>query len=205
MEKNNNQKKGILDVICGPMFAGKSEELIRRLRHAKKEKKHIIAFKHSLENRYDISTITSHNGTQLKAMATSDSKEILTTALHKEPSVIGIDEVQFFDNEIITTICQLLDNDHHVIAAGLDLDFRGIPFGSMPILLALSRSITKLQAHCSLCHADAFYTQRLVNNQPARYHDPIIMVGAEEAYQARCQSCYIIDIKPSQHYHENSI
>ena len=120
-------------------------------------------------------------------------EHIKTIALNNDAHVIGIDEVQFFSQDIITIICDLIEHKKRIIVAGLDLDFRGVPFGPMPSLLAIADKITKLQAICSLCGIDAHFTQRLVNNQPARYDDPVILVGAQEAYQARCRECFSID------------
>lgn len=189
-------KHGKLEVVCGPMFSGKSEELIRRLRRAKIAKQGVIAFKHSLDNDRTIEKLASHNGSVLEAHATDSVASILEYSLQSDIAVIGIDEVQFFMYEIIPTICQLVDAGKRVIVSGLDLDFRGVPFGPMPTLLAIADTITKLQAICTVCGTDAHFTQRLVNNKPARYNDPLIQVGAQEAYQARCRSCYSIDKPP---------
>lgn len=191
-----NKGTGSLEVICGPMFSGKSEELIRRLRRAKIAKQKVAVFKHALDNRTDLVNITSHNGNSIQAHATDISQNILKNVVVHNYSVVGIDEVQFFDNDIITTICTLIDSGIRVIVAGLDLDFRGMPFGPIPTLLAIADKITKLQSICTSCGNDAHFTQRLVNNQPAKFDDPIILIGAQEAYDARCRSCYKIDKSP---------
>ena len=189
--------KGSLEVICGPMFSGKSEELIRRLRRANIAKQSIAVFKPELDTRRGVNRVTSHNGSAMEARPISDLKDILTHVTEHNVQVIGIDEVQFFPNGIIEVICTLVDAGKRVIAGGLDLDFRGVPFGPIPTLLAVADDITKLRSICTICCKDAHFTQRLVNNAPARFDDPIILLGAEEAYQARCRTCYIIDKKPA--------
>lgn len=182
-----------LEVICGPMFSGKSEELIRRLRRAKIAKQKVITFKHSFDNRHAIECVVSHNGTKLDAEPLSSEEQILDIAMQHNADVVGIDEAQFFTNELIAVICKLLDAGKRVIVAGLDRDFRGAPFGSIPTLMAIANKVTKLQAICTLCGNDAHMTQRLVNGKPAKHNDPIVLIGAQEAYQARCTGCYTID------------
>lgn len=185
-------KRGSLEVICGPMFSGKSEELIRRLRRAKIAKQHVVVFKPHIDTRHTIDKVTSHNGNQIDAIPVEKAEDILDLIDHPI-HIIGIDEIQFFPHTIIQVICQLIDAGKRVIVAGLDLDYRGLPFGPSPILLAIADHVTKLQAICSQCGSDAHHTQRLVNKQPASFYDPVIQVGAEEAYQARCRNCYVID------------
>ncbi|HEV2601739.1 MAG TPA: thymidine kinase [Candidatus Babeliales bacterium] len=195
-------KTGTLEVICGSMFAGKSEELIRRLRRAKIAQQKTICFSNALDNRYDNSSeqqtryIASHNGNKVIAEAISNEEDILSFAFKQNLDVIGIDEVQFFSINIIPVICTLVDHGIRVIVPGLDLDFRGQPFPHMATLLALADKVTKLHAICALCGNDAYVSQRLINKQPANYDDPIILVAAQEAYQARCRSCFEIDKKP---------
>jgi thymidine kinase len=187
--------KGLLEVICGSMFSGKSEELVRRLRRAEYAQQVVKAFKPRLDNRYDLHALTSHSGDVFGALPIERPEELLK---HITPhtNVIGIDEIQFFTPSIVSLICTLIDQDKRVIVAGLDLDFRGLPFGCVPTLMALADQVTKLKAICIACGADAHFTQRMVNGQPARYDDPVILVGAQEAYQARCRECHIIDKKP---------
>lgn len=189
MLKNMSKKK--LEVICGSMFSGKSEELIRRLRRAELAQLKIQVFKHSLDNRKTVDHIHAHSGDKLSAIAIS-SIEALQAFLLSNTDVIGIDEVQFFPSEIVELIQQLIRKGKRVIVAGLDLDFRGLPFGCMPTLLACADSIIKLQAVCMTCGDDAHFTQRLVNGNPAKFTDPLIMIGAQECYQARCRECYVI-------------
>lgn len=184
-------KRGILEVVCGSMFSGKSEELIRRLKRAEIAKLNVLAFKHSLDNRKATEDVISHNGSKIKAFIISDAKMIISLAASAD--VIGIDEVQFFPNEIIEVILNLIDAQKRIIVAGLDLDFRGIPFGCMPALLAFADKVTKLKAVCIECGDDAHFTQRIINNYPAKFNDPIILVGAQDSYQARCRSCYVIE------------
>jgi thymidine kinase len=193
----SSHKKGSLEVICGPMFSGKSEELIRRLRRATIAQQSVIVFKPSIDNRHATEYVVSHNGTRIPAFPIDDLNTILEHGLNSSVHVIGFDEVQFFDNGIVPVICTLIEAGKRILVAGLDLDFRGAPFGSMPLLMAIADSVTKLQAICTICGDDASFTQRLVDGQAARHDDPIILVGAQEAYQARCRQCYTIDKQPS--------
>lgn len=179
------------------MFSGKSEELIRRLRRAKIANQGVAAFKHSLDNRYAIECLVSHNGNTIDAYPIDHEEKIYTLVSENKIDIIGIDEAQFFSNELIQTVLKLIENRKRVIIAGLDRDFRGIPFGCMPVLLAIADKVTKLQAICTICGVDATLSQRLVDNKPAKYNDPIVVVGAQETYQARCRSCYTIDKMPS--------
>ncbi len=189
--------KGKLEVVCGPMFSGKSEELIRRLRRAKIAKQKVVVFKHAFDNRHNTEQVRSHNGSVIDAYAFEKVSEIRKHGMHDAITVIGIDEVQFYSDEIIPIICELIDAGKRVIVAGLDLDFRGVPFGPIPTLLAIADIVTKLTAICTVCGQEAHFTQRLVNNKPALFNDPVVMVGAQEVYQARCRSCYVIDQKPA--------
>ncbi len=197
MPTKKKSAKGSLEIICGPMFSGKSEELIRRLRRTKIAKQNVLVFKHSLDNRVTIECVTSHDGSKIEACATDDVKEIKKCGLSNIIDVIGIDEVQFFPQDIVPTICDLINSGKRVIVAGLDCDFRGIPFGPIPTLLAIADSVTKLRAICTDCGQDAHYSQRLVDGKAAKFDDPVIQVGAQETYQARCRGCYIIDKFPN--------
>lgn len=193
--------KGRLEVICGSMFSGKSEEMIRRLRRAEIARKNVLVFKHCLDDRTTLEHIVSHNGAKIRAFPVEKHEEILKLVT-PEIDVVGIDEVQFFDPSVVATILELVDNEKRVVVAGLDLDFRGIPFGSIPPLLAVADQVTKLKAICISCGNDAHFTQRLVNGSPAKFNDPIVMIGAEECYQARCRECFQIDLKPQAKYVE---
>jgi thymidine kinase len=188
----NFKRVGSLEVICGPMFSGKSEELIRRLRRAKIAQQRVAVFKHAIDDRYNLSAITSHNGTKLDAHPTSNGFTILDIVKQKDYTVVGVDEVQFYTNDIIAAICSLIDWNVRVIVAGLDLDFRGVPFGPTPTLLALADSVTKLRAICTLCGNDAHFSQRLSSHNPSR-ENSVVMVGGADTYVARCRDCYGID------------
>lgn len=189
------EKKGRLEVICGSMFSGKSEELIRRVKRAQLAKLNVIVFKHSLDDRTTTEYVVSHNGHKVEAIPIENCETILAVT-EKSTDVVGIDEVQFFNTDIVNIICKLIDSGKRVIAGGLDLDFRGIPFGPMPTLMAIADQTTKLKAICLVCGQDAHFTQRIINGRPAHAHDSLILVGAEESYQARCRDCHIIDTAP---------
>jgi len=177
---------GWIELICGSMFSGKSEELIRRVRRAQFAKQKIAVFKPNIDDRYSEDNICSHNGTQIVAISVASSKEILQHITRKI-DVIAIDEVQFFDEEIVSVVNQLANDGYRVIVAGLDLDFRGEPFTPVPELMALAESVTKLQAVCHVCGAPAWCSQRLINGEPAPYDSSVIMIGAAESYEARCR------------------
>lgn len=198
MHRKKTTHTGSFELICGPMFSGKTEELIRRLRRAQIAKQKVAIFKHAIDNRYNIECVTSHNGVKLNAHAIDNGIFIAEQTAQNNYQVVGIDEVQFFSNDIITTICDLIDVGTRVIAAGFDLDFRGVPFGPMPTLLAIADQVTKLHAICTSCGDEAMYTQRFTNNRPAKYNEPLILIGAEESYTARCRDCHIID-KPGNY------
>jgi thymidine kinase len=177
---------GRIEVICGSMFCGKTEELIRRVRRATIARQQVQVFKPSIDDRYGVRTVTSHNGENIEAQPLADPVEMLRSLL-PTTTVIAIDEAQFFNKAIVDVVEQLAEQGLRIIIAGLDMDFRGVPFGSMPELLCRAEEVTKLNAICVVCGEHACRTQRLVNNQPADYDDPIIMVGAQEAYEARCR------------------
>lgn len=190
---------GQFELICGCMFSGKSEELIRRLQRASYAKLKVVSFKHSLDERYDETMICSHNNTKIEAYPVKNVNEI-KSYLNKLDKVdmVGIDEIQFFDKEIIELIRGLNKKNIGVIAAGLDLDFKGEPFGIMPELLARADKVKKLDAICVECGAPATKTQRLIDGIPAKFDDPIIMVGASEHYEARCNNCHKIAIDKNE-------
>lgn len=179
-------QSGWVEVICGSMFSGKSEELIRRVRRAQYAKQKIAVFKPRIDNRYSEEEVVSHNGTKVIAMPVESSKDIWPH-ISDEYDVIGIDEAQFFDEGITDVVQRLADHGFRVIVAGLDQDFRGEPFGPMPKMMSLAEQVTKLQAVCQTCGSPASRTQRLINGQPAGYEDPIILIGATEAYEPRCR------------------
>lgn len=182
---------GRIEVICGSMFCGKTEELIRRVRRAIIAGQKIKVFKPSLDHRYGIQNITSHTGQTIAALPVASSEDILEQA-NSDTTAAAIDEAQFFDEGLVQIAQTLADRNIRVIIAGLDLDFRGEPFGSMPHLMCIAEEVTKLHAICMICGQSASRTQRLVNGQPAGYDEPIILVGAQESYEARCRRHHIV-------------
>ena len=188
-------QKGWLEVITGPMFAGKSEELIRRVKTLSYTKMKIIAFKPAIDDRYDKTAIASHDGAKYEAYAINNAQFILEL-VKQDTQVVAIDEIQFFDMSIVKICEELADRGIRVIAAGLDLDFKGEPFGPMPELLARAEFVTKLSAVCTVCGCAATRTQRLIDGKPADFNDPIIKVGAKENYEARCRKHHIVPNKP---------
>jgi len=177
---------GSIEIITGSMFCGKTDELIRRLRRATIARQKVQVFKPAIDYRYSIQKVTSHAGTEFAAIPISSSKEIVNH-LESDTTVIGIDEAQFFEYDIIDVVQMLADRGLRVIIAGLDTDFRGEPFGPMPVLMAEAEVVDKLHAICMVCGEQASRTQRLVNGKPAHYNDPIVIVGASEMYEARCR------------------
>jgi thymidine kinase len=182
---------GLIEVICGSMFCGKTEELIRRVRRAIIARQKVQVFKPVIDNRYSVEHVTSHNGQNVEAIPVDSARGILKV-LRPDTTVVAIDEAQFFDAEIVGIAQQLAERGVRVIVAGLDLDFRGEPFGAMPTLLCIAEEVTKLHAICVVCGEHACRTQRLVNGAPARYTDPVIMVGAQEAYEPRCREHHLV-------------
>jgi thymidine kinase len=190
------KQSGWVEAICGSMFSGKSEELIRRMRRSQFAKQEIQVFKPAIDNRYSDEAVVSHNGTSIIAMPVPSSKDILEK-VEEKTEVVGIDEVQFFDDSIVEVVQELANRGYCVIVAGLDQDFRGEPFGKMPELLAIAETVTKLQAVCAVCGSPASRTQRLINGEPACYDDPIILVGASESYEPRCRHHHEVPHKVS--------
>ncbi|MFS0783878.1 thymidine kinase [Bacillus sp. 1P06AnD] len=180
------KQAGWMELICGSMFSGKSEELIKRVQRTQFARQKAIVFKPGIDDRYAEEAVVSHNGTSVIAKPIHKSADIFLH-IDNDLDVVAIDEVQFFDENIIEVAQSLADRGIRVIMAGLDQDFRGEPFGPVPYLMSLSESVTKLQAVCSVCGRAASRTQRLIDGKPANYHDPIIMVGASEAYEPRCR------------------
>lgn len=182
---------GCLEVVCGSMFSGKTEELIRRVRRAIIAKQNVQVFKPSLDDRYGIEQVTSHNGQNIEAESVDEAANIIDL-INEETTVVAIDEVQFFDTGIVDVVETLANRGIRVICAGLDTDFRGEPFGSIPELLCIAEDVTKLRAICVECGNTATRTQRLVDGRPAYYDDPIILVGAKESYEARCRKHHVV-------------
>lgn len=182
---------GSVEVICGSMFCGKTEELIRRLRRAVIARQQVQVFKPAIDLRYDSVRVTSHAGMNFDAISIEKAVDILKL-IDPATTVVGIDEAQFMDPEVVPVVQKLANEGKRVIVAGLDLDFRGEPFGCMPVLIALAETVDKLQAICMVCGEPASRTQRLVNGKPAHYHDPVVIVGAAELYEARCRLHHIV-------------
>ncbi|CCB91341.1 Thymidine kinase [Waddlia chondrophila 2032/99] len=189
---------GKLEVICGSMFSGKTEELMLRLRRAEYAKKNVMTIKHEIDNRKSYSCIVSHNGVERTAQPIEPCKDGLNTlkqCVDGAVDVVGIDEIQFFPDEIIPILLMMVESGKRVLVAGLDMDFRCEPFGIVPTLMSLADEVCKLRAICVVCGNDANFTQRLINGKPAKYDDPTILVGGQECYEARCRRCYRIDRK----------
>ena len=182
------QRGGWLEVICGPMFSGKSEEMIRRLRRAEIAGQRVIIFKPRLDDRHAATEVVSHAGARMRAVAVESVTELVARAGGHD--VIGIDEVQFFDEAILPAVLALADGGIRVVVSGLDQDFRRLPFGVMPELLAQAEFVDKLQSVCHRCGGTATTTQRLVGGAPAPYSGETIVVGALDAYEARCRDCH---------------
>lgn len=180
---------GWLEVICGSMYSGKSEELIRRVKRAEIARLKVQVFKPKIDDRFNQTNVVAHNGAQTEAVAVDDSG-VLFSMVKEDTEVVAIDEAQFFDHGIVDVCRRLADMGKRVIVAGLDLDFRGQPFGPTPILMAMAEYVDKLQAICIKCGNPANRTQRLVNGKPAKATEPTILVGASESYEARCRRCH---------------
>ena len=178
---------GWIEVVTGSMFSGKTEELVRRIRRATIAKQHVQVFKPKLDHRYGTNKITYHAGANFTATPVDSSKEILAL-LNKETTIVAVDEAQFFDKELTEVCSKLASQGIRVIVAGLDQDFRGDPFGPMPIILALAEQVSKLHAICVVCGRDASRTQRMIDGRPAYYDEPTVVVGGSESYEARCRT-----------------
>lgn len=191
-----NRKAGWVEVVCGSMFSGKTEELIRRLRRAQIANQKVEIFKPALDSRYSDREIVSHNRNSIPSMPVSDSSEILPLALNYE--VVGIDEAQFFDNGLIQVVRTLANSGIRVIVAGLDMDFRGNPFGPMPQLLAMAEFVTKVHAICQVCGSLANYSYRLTDDHAT------VLLGEKNSYEPRCRKCYFLgENSPESHLHKN--
>lgn len=177
---------GRVEVVTGSMFSGKTDELIRRLRRAVIARQEIQVFKPAVDTRYEAEKVTSHAGTEFEATPVASAQAILDNT-SPSTTVVGIDEAQFFDPQVAQVAADLAAQGVRVIVAGLDTDFRGEPFGPMPVIMAQAERVDKLHAICMVCGGAASRTQRLINGNPARYDDPVVVVGASEMYEARCR------------------
>lgn len=200
----NQYREGWLEVICGCMFAGKTEELIRRINVLSYARKNILVFKPKIDDRYSTTEIASHAGSKVPCIVISEAKEILNH-VNYDTDVVAIDEVQFFDEDVVDICEYLADSGLRVMVAGLDKDFRGEPFGVLPDLLTRAEFVTKLTAVCAKCGAPATRTQRIINGKPASFNDPIVLVGAKEAYEPRCRHCHEIVKKPIKFENQKKI
>ena len=189
-------RTGWIEVICGSMYCGKTEELIRRIRRAEIARQVVQVFKPILDSRYVPEDVSSHSGRSIRAIRAEGSHEIALLT-RPETHVVAIDEIQFFDEGVLDVVQALADAGKRVVCSGLDLDFRGQPFGFMPRLLAIAEQVEKFTAICVQCGAPATRSQRLIDGQPARWDDPIILVGAAEAYEPRCRACHVVPVDPS--------
>lgn len=187
-----NRKFGWIECICGSMFSGKSEELLRRIKRGVIAKQKVLLFKPSIDNRYDENRVSTHNGNSYDSISIEKSSDILNFVKDTKYDIIGIDEIQFFDNDIVKIINKLADDGIRVIVAGLDMDFKAEPFHPMPEIMAISEMVTKLHAVCNKCGKEASRSQRLINGKPAKYDDPVVVIGASESYEARCRHCHEI-------------
>ena len=189
---------GFLELVVGPMFSGKSEELIRRATRALIAKQRVQVFKPALDTRYDSLhdgvVVASHDGRTLAAQAVRDVAG-LRAALEPDTQVVAVDEAQLFSSDLVPLATDLAEAGVRVVIAGLDFDFRGEPFGPVPELLARAESVTKLTAVCVRCGAAATRTQRLIGGHPAHFNDPVILVGAAESYEPRCRACHTVPRK----------
>jgi len=182
---------GSIEVICGSMFSGKTDELIRRLVRATIAKQNVQVFKPAIDIRYAVEKVTSHAGADFDAVPVEKAMDI-RERVEKDTTVVAIDEAQFFDPAIVEVAQELAGHGVRVIVAGLDMDFRGEPFGPMPTFMSKAEKVDKLHAICMTCGNEASRTQRLVNGKPARYDDPVVIVGASELYEARCREHHIV-------------
>ena len=187
----NMEKMGQIEIICGPMFAGKTEELIRRANRLEYAKKKYLVFKPTIDDRYSTTEIVSHSNYRKNSICVKSSEEIFAH-LNDDVKAVIIDEVQFFDDNIINVAEYLADKGLRVICGGLDCDFRGVPFSNVATLLAMAEKVTKLTAICVCCGEEATKTQRIINGMPAKYDDPIILVGEKDSYESRCRRCHAV-------------
>jgi len=180
--KRRSELGGSIEVICGSMFSGKTEELIRRLKRAQIARLRVEIFKPRTDTRFDETAVVSHNANYIQSTPVENSSSILL--LGSDVQVVGIDEAQFFDDEL-PNVCNILANRGvRVIVAGLDMDFKGKPFGPMPQLMAIAESVTKVHAVCVRCGNPALYSYRLVPDEAT------VLLGEKESYEPRCRICY---------------
>lgn len=179
------ERRGCIEVVCGSMFSGKTEELLRRVKRARLAKQRVLLFKPRIDNRYDDVKVVSHEGLKAEAQPVSSSAELLSYVDMATAQVVGVDESQFFDDGIIAAVEKMANGGVRVICAGLDQDFRGVPFGPMPALMSIAEYVSKLHAVCSRCGAAACRSQRLVGAGGQ------LFVGGTAEYEPRCRKCFV--------------
>jgi thymidine kinase len=202
MERHLFTKAGLIEVICGPMFSGKTEELIRRLRRAKIARQRVVVFKPRIDNRYDEVQIVSHSSQKIPSIPVEDTSAMqhCLTQLDSPVDVVGVDEAQFFDASLLEFVDDLANKGTRVVIAGLDQDYLGRPFGAMPNLLAIADVVTKQYAVCVMCGSPASKSQRVATEKAGEVSDRQVLVGAEQLYEARCRRCHRHEIdKPVTH------
>ncbi|SDK75521.1 thymidine kinase [Catalinimonas alkaloidigena] len=190
-------KVGWIEVICGSMFSGKTEELIRRMKRAALARQPLQIFKPAIDTRYHEEQIVSHNENALQSITVGHASDIL--ALAESAEVVGIDEAQFFEDDLVDVCVQLANQNKRVIVAGLDMDFEGHPFGAMPALMAVAEFVTKVHAICMVCGAVASYSFRLVDTNEQ------LLLGEKELYEARCRRCFLEGMRYRHHTEEARI
>ena len=195
--KHAKPKTGSITVITGSMFSGKTEELIRLARRAMHARRKVQVFKSALDTRCDHTVIRTHDDIRFNAVPIADSAS-LGALIQSDTNVVAIEEIQFLDETVVDLCDQLANRGVDVLAAGLDQDFRGLPFGFMPRLMALADNVVKLHAICKKCGAEASRTQRLIDGRPAAWGDPTILIGAAESYEARCRHCHEVRDVPGK-------
>ena len=186
------RRKGDIEVICGSMFSGKTEELLRRLRLARVAGQRIQLFKPVIDDRYSTDSVVTHDGTPSQGATNADNALDLLAKVEPTANVVGVDEAHFFDDVLVDVCIYLAHWGKRVVAAGLDQDYRGNPFHPMPRLMAVAADVTKMHAICIVCKRRASRTQRLINGQPARIDSPLILIGGKESYEARCSHCHSV-------------
>ena len=187
---------GWIEVICGPMFSGKSDELLRRVERVEIARRKVQTFKPSMDYRYAVDRVVAHTGASREASAVPTARDILLQ-VGQDTSVVAVDEAQFFDDSIVEVCEELADSGRRVIVSGLDQDFRGKPFGPIPLLMAVAERVDKMKAICVVCGGEAHRSQRLINGQPAPGDAPTVLVGGAEAYEPRCRHCHQVPRKES--------
>lgn len=190
-----SSKNGGIEVITGPMFAGKTEELLRRVRRHQFAKKNIVVFKPAIDDRFALNEVVSHDKSRTKSVNIVSPGEIFEH-IDADTDVVAIDEIQFLSDDVLDVVEFMITKGILIIVSGLDTDFRGEPFTFMPKLLAKAENVIKLSAVCVKCGAPGTRTQRMVDGKPAKYHDPIVLIGASESYEARCRTCHKVYYKP---------